>query len=51
MDSIDFNMKNKEYNPAEVLLDSDNSDDSDKFNPNNNETSLLTNTSIPTPKQ
>lgn len=50
VDNIDFHMKNKEYNPVEVLLDSDNSDNSDKFNFNNDKALLLTNTSVFSPK-
>lgn len=47
MDSIDLDIKNKEYDSAEVLLDLDNSNDFDKFNSNNDEAPFLTNTSIP----
>lgn len=50
VDNIDLKMKNKEYNPAELLLDSDNLDDSDKFNPNNDEALFLTDTSVLSPK-
>lgn len=50
MDGIDLNMKNKEYNSIEVLLNSDNLDDSDKFNSNNDEVPSLTNTSVPNPE-
>lgn len=43
-------MKNKEYDLAKVLFNSDNSDNSDKFNPNNDKALFLTNTSVPSPK-
>lgn len=50
VDGIDLDMKNKEYDPAEVLLDSDDLDDFNEFNPNNNKAPPLTNTSVPSPK-
>ena len=50
VDGIDLDIKNKEYNLAEVLLDLDNLDDSDKSNPNNDKALFLTNISVPSPK-
>lgn len=49
VDGINFDMENKEYNLAEVLFDLNNSDNSNKFNPNNDKTLLLTNTNVPSP--
>ena len=46
MDGIDLNIVNKDYNLAEVLLNSDDSDNSNKFNLNNDKALFLTNTSI-----
>lgn len=50
VDGIDLDMKNKEYNLAEVLFDSDNSNNSEKFNPNNDKAFSLINTSVLSPK-
>lgn len=50
VDGIDLNMKNKEYNPAKVLFNSDDSNDSNKFNPNNDKAPSLTDTSVSSPE-
>lgn len=50
VNGIDLDRKNKEYDPAEVLLNSNNSDDFEKFNFNNDEAPFFTNTSVCSPK-
>lgn len=50
VDGIDLDMKNKEYNPTKVLFNSDDSNNSDKFNPNNDKAPSFTDTSVSRPK-
>lgn len=50
VDGIDLDMENKEYDSAEVLLNSDDLNNSDKFNSNNDKAPPLINTSVPSPK-
>lgn len=46
MDNINFDMKNKKYDFTEILLNSDDLDNSDKFNFNNDKALSLINTNI-----
>lgn len=50
MDSIDLDIKNKEYDPKEVLLNFDNWENSNEFKFNNDKTFFPTNTSVSSPK-